>query len=907
MIRFIWRNLWRRKERIILTLVGVLTVSSGLGYLFGLSESNTGTVVDLLQKRWKASYHIVVRPPGTRGVTERKHLLEPNYLSGIGGGISLDQYKTIKGIDGVETAAPVAMIGYVPFQRYVEGHRIEKEGIYRVTKTKAVDHGIRVEKEKWHDYIVQGPWYSPLDFRETERVYGVSLIKDYPEKLMIGHSVLLAGIDPVQEARLVGLDRAVVSQGKSRYFDKDKVSITNGEILGKTYQRVEIPVLISNQSSSAVTYTWTIERLDLPFADEKTAAETMENVKRRGGKSYLDTLDAEGNPAVVSYGGRELFRQMAVDLTGIDPLTGKPAASEGERVSLTLLDQPIAKPSPLTYREAKSPFPDRWPLAYEVKPVPAEKGKEVVGFPLQSGSFRPFDYFTATLHFNYVGFFDPSKLNIAKDPLTELPMETYRPPSAKWVLDSKNRPVNPPKQLKPTDNPLGLLTQPPTMLTTLEAAQALVGDRPISAIRVKVSGVERLDEKSQARLEKIAAEIEKKTGLITDITLGSSPQPILLHVPAVGDLPELGWIEQPWVRIGSAITLFRETQLGYSGIVAGVIAVAAVYVLAMNGMSFLARRKEVAILLAVGWRPSQVTRMVLLEAGLWGLLAAIVSMAMLTFAHAQQGTAVPLDRLAAAGCLAMGLYLVGGFVTAVMAARVSPYETMRTGESDPVIRRWIAVSNRWTLAWSYFAGKWRRNLLSVLTIAIPSALFIFFVFVTIRLKGVFYTTWLGQYVSMQVGPAHYAAVGIAWMIAVLTTTEVLWQNVAERKPEIALLRSLGWRDGSIRFLMLSEGILCGLMAGIVGGAVSLFWINGIYGTVPWKDLAALSASGLIPAVVGLMGAVIPSEMAVRISPLRELNGAFVTEEKAERYLGMAVALVALGCLIGIMGVLILRW
>ena len=143
MIRFIWRNLWRRKERIILTLVGVLTVSSGLGYLFGLSESNTGTVVDLLQKRWKASYHIVVRPPGTRGVTERKHLLEPNYLSGIGGGISLDQYKTIKGIDGVETAAPVAMIGYVPFQRYVEGHRIEKEGIYRVTKTKAVDHGIR--------------------------------------------------------------------------------------------------------------------------------------------------------------------------------------------------------------------------------------------------------------------------------------------------------------------------------------------------------------------------------------------------------------------------------------------------------------------------------------------------------------------------------------------------------------------------------------------------------------------------------------------------------------------------------------------------------------------------------------------------------------------------------------------
>jgi len=451
-----------------------------------------------------------------------------------------------------------------------------------------------------------------------------------------------------------------------------------------------------------------------------------------------------------------------------------------------------------------------------------------------------------------------------------------------------------------------LLTQPPTMLTTLEAAQALVGDRPISAIRVKVSGVERLDEKSQARLEQIAAEIEQRTGLITDITLGSSPQPILLHVPGNGDLPELGWIEQPWVRIGSAITLFRETKLGYSGIVAGVIAVAAVYVLAMNGMSFLTRRKEMAVLLAVGWRPSQVMRMVMLEAGMWGLLAAIVSMAMLTFAHAQQGTEISPGRLTSAGCFGMGIYLVGGIGTALLAARVSPYETMRTGESDPVIRRWTAVSNRWTLAWSYFAGKWRRNLLSILSIAIPSALLIFFVFVTIRLKGVFYTTWLGQFVSMQVGPAHYAAVGIAMMISVLTTAEILWQNVAERKPEIALLRSLGWRDGSIRFLMLSEGILCGLMAGIGGIAVSLFWIGQVYGTVPWEDLTVLSAAGCIPVAVGLLGAVIPAEMAVRVSPLQEMNGSFVAEEKVERRLGMAVAWVALGCLIGMIGAWILR-
>src|SRR5690606_27579541 len=145
------------------------------------------------------------------------------------------------------------------------------------------------------------------------------------------------------------------------------------------------------------------------------------NVKRRGGKSYLDTLDAEGNPAVVSYGGRERFRQMAVDLTGIDPLTGKPAASEGERVSLNLLGDPIGYASPLHYREAKLSCTYWWALAHEERPVQAEKDKEGVGCSLQSCSFRSFDHLTTTLHCTFVGFFAPTILNIAKGPLTVLP------------------------------------------------------------------------------------------------------------------------------------------------------------------------------------------------------------------------------------------------------------------------------------------------------------------------------------------------------------------------------------------------------------------------------------------------------------------------------------------------------
>src|SRR5699024_254204 len=150
----------------------------------------------------------------------------------------------------------------------------------------------------------------------------------------------------------------------------------------------------------------------------------------------------------------------------------------------------------------------------------------------------------------WIGSFAPTLLDISQDPLNELPMETYRPAQAELVLDGSEQPVNPPRPLTPPNNTVtaneNFLEHPPMMLTTLDAAVDLaLDDRPISAIRMKVDGVEDLSEESQAKVEQVAEEIERETGLITDIILGSSPQPTLVHVPAINETEELGWVEQP--------------------------------------------------------------------------------------------------------------------------------------------------------------------------------------------------------------------------------------------------------------------------------------------------------------------------------------------------------------------------
>ena len=111
MLRFVL-NHWRRQRfKFILTLVGALIISAGLSLMFNLTDSSQGTVEQTLQKKWSSAYDIVVRPKGSQMATEASDLLEPNYLNGINGGISFQQYEDIKQMKEVDIAAPIAVMG----------------------------------------------------------------------------------------------------------------------------------------------------------------------------------------------------------------------------------------------------------------------------------------------------------------------------------------------------------------------------------------------------------------------------------------------------------------------------------------------------------------------------------------------------------------------------------------------------------------------------------------------------------------------------------------------------------------------------------------------------------------------------------------------------------------------------
>lgn len=900
MIKFIWKNWWRNKERFILLIVGALIVSAGLTYLVGLSEVNKSTVVDELQQRWSASYDIVVRPQGSRTITEEVNLLEPNYLSGLNGGISLAQYEKIKAIPEIEVAAPIAMIGSADYPVKLTDIELEETGIYRV-HTEFISHsGVKELSTAGNSYDVVGDWDVLHENLAHEIRFNTYLGADL-KFLTTMRSMLFAGIDPEQEAKLVGLDESIIELGGGRYFTSEDHS-TN-ELLGDEGQADEdkivettLPVIISNFAFTDKTTNITIERLDLPI-NREIANDVIDEIEENGGSDYLDTVEGKIIQKF-SYTDEESFTNLINSISGVDIETGEDFPEN--HLNLNLYSEGrgdthlLHRPSPLQYQVATSPFPDRWPFAYQIETYTH------AGTDFSMEQFRPMNTFEMDklprIKPKWIGFYDPLQLTISKDPTNELPMETYRPATAELVLDANQEPVNPPVQLKPIDDPFGFLTNSPTMLTTIEAAANILGDEPISSIRIKVAGVSDLTEESQKLLEQVAKTIENETGLLTDITLGSSPQPALTHVPAVFNQEELGWIQQPWVKIGSAITIFRETKIGYSGLIVSVIAVAIVYVWASSLVSLLARRKEFAVLLAVGWRPNQLSRLLFLESTILGLFVATVAWMMLGFVYVSGDAVLSPLRFLLTGVFGFIVYLLGAVIPALLARNISPYETMRTGEISNTSKRLLKTKGLLSMAFNHFIGKWRRSLLSVVAISLPTSLLALFLYITIRLKGVMYTTWLGQYVALEVGPVHYIAMIVALVIAILTTAEIMWQNISERQQEIALLKAVGWKNRNVRLLILTEGMFSGLFAAVIGLSLALGMVWTLYGAFATEELLFILATGIVPIIIGVIGTIFPAEKAVRISPTQGMGGNYSNRKVVEKRLKwiLITALLLLG-------------
>ncbi|MFJ7726732.1 ABC transporter permease [Neobacillus sp. NPDC097160] len=800
-------------------------------------------------------------------MTEKDSLFDPNYLSGISGGISLEDYEKIKSISDIDIAAPFSMIGFTGYAVNFKKVDTKEPGIYRLTNTTTDYNGLDPSSKTDVYYFSRGMYDLPSP--EITRKYGISGIDN---NLSSYTDVLLAAVDPVQEAKLVGLDKAMLPvDGKKQYFSNDNLIQSNNlSEFGINAKETTFPVILSNRSFLNQTFNFKIEKLDIPYEDLKTRQQSLDVIERNGGEKYLNALPTI-DTKTFTYDSVEAHKLLLAKLSGLDPETGK-RESNNSSTNVDLQGFLREKTGSLSYQSIENPFPERWNDSFQVVPY---EGESAVN---ENRTYRKPQLTDTSLRNNprlspyFVGFYDPKKLTISKDPENELPMETYKTPSAKLVLNNDGQPVNPPKEMNPTSNIYGYMIQAPTMLTTIAAAQQILGDKPISAIRIKVKNVTSLGEESQKRLQSVAKEIEQQTGHETDITLGSSLQPLLINIPKVRNHEALGWIEQPWIKIGAAIGIFKETKLGYSGIIICTILVAMIYVFSTSLVSFLTRKQEFAVLLAIGWKPRQLKNLLMMESLLIGVMVTAVTLLVQLGFSFKNSASLSISQALLITIFVLLIYIIGPIGPTRLINKINPSQVMRTGEISVLGKRALRTQGLLSMVFNTVIGRLNRNLVSIIAIALPMALLILFIFVSFRLKGVLYTSWLGQYVSMEVGTPHYIAVAISLIISILTTSEILWQNIKVRSNEISLLKALGWKNKHIRLMVLVEGAIIGFLGGVLGGLISLGFMYFMYGPIPFNEMWLPLITCLSPILVGIVAGWLPSRMAMKVEPIEGMKG-----------------------------------
>jgi hypothetical protein len=150
-------------------IVGVLVAATAFTVLTAASPTAQLRTVGKVSANFRPAYDILVRPKGARTALESKTgTVQPDFLSGIYGGITMAQYHQIQQVPGVQVAAPIAMVGYAQLLGGifwpVPAAALAGSGrqLYRISTTWVSDSGAsRVTEPPSYPYVTPRPVAPP--------------------------------------------------------------------------------------------------------------------------------------------------------------------------------------------------------------------------------------------------------------------------------------------------------------------------------------------------------------------------------------------------------------------------------------------------------------------------------------------------------------------------------------------------------------------------------------------------------------------------------------------------------------------------------------------------------------------------------------------------------------------------
>lgn len=135
-------------------------------------------------------------------------------------------------------------------------------------------------------------------------------------------------------------------------------------------------------------------------------------------------------------------------------------------------------------------------------------------------------------------------------------------------------------------------------------------------------------------------------------------------------------------------------------------------------------------------------------------------------------------------------------------------------------------------------------------------------------------SWIDQMGNIEL--LMMAIGGVVFFTLLLVTGNTMAMSVRERTAELAVLKTVGFRDGAVLVLVLAEAALIAAVGGGLGiGLAKLFTLGGDptggYFPLFRLPLEAMAAGLAIALVVGLLAGLLPARTAMRLEVVQALR------------------------------------
>jgi len=905
--RLAWSQLRFRAGRALALLAGMLVATTAFTVLTAAARTAQIRTIGTVNAHFQPAYDILVRPAGARSRLESATgTVQPDFLSGIYGGITMAQWHQIREIAGVQVAAPIAMVGYAFMQAQfpvpIPAADIARPGrqLYRVSTTWVSANGAtRIPEPPSYVYVTPdrvrfsltdgstseilpggptvtscpasgaaaGPFsfaaragascFSKVNFDGTPPgTVSIPDLHGHPS-LVVGWQfpMLIAAVDPQAEAELDGLNHALTS---GRYLPENygNEPPANGFAKGGAF-----PVLATADSGIGEYASTQVQELAAPAAPPVLDTATMARDATMAGRTVLSTTTT----------ARQAYQFLLSLLRGT-VLTH----------ANSILDA-YWSAGPVSYRRGGDG---------DLVPVPVRNPASVWssdrGFILPPMDNAGSQYRALRQHARAIAKMSTVPLPVlagtfsqggieAFDPLSRVPLGPYQPATA-GPANAASRTALGGENLLPSLNLGGLVGQPVQLITTMAALPALENSNyaggaqlaraPISVVRVRVAGVTGPDPASLNRIKTVAEQIELRTRLTVDIVAGSSPAPTTIAVPAdqFGTPPLL--LTEGWVKKGVAISILRAVDRSSVTLFVLILVVCALFVANSATAAVRGRRTELGVLGALGWTRPRLFATVLGEVALIGLAAGVLGALLSPPLAAALGLHASAARAALAVPVAMALALAAGAVPAWLAARAEPVAAVR----PPVlaVRRARQPSGITGLAVVNVLRTPGRTVIGAVSLGVGVTALTLLIAVTLAFRGAVVGTLLGDVVTVQVRGVDYVAVAATVILGVLAVADALLISITERAPELATLRAFGWPEAALRRMVITEGALTGLAGSVAGAALGLAGAALFARQLPPLLLAAAGAAAVAGVLVTAVAALLPAHLLRRLPAARLL-------------------------------------